>query len=84
MKSHSPDSLNSRTERTIIQPPLLSPGSQDASGVNAAPGEEAIEPRARETENKVLLGPSLFAEGRAGKDTEDRAGGSGASADPGR
>lgn len=84
MKSHSSDSLKSRTERTIIQPPLLSPGSQDTSQVNAAPGEEAIEPRARETENKVIQGPSLFAEERAVKDTGDPAGGSGAPADPGR
>ncbi|XP_029086819.1 polymeric immunoglobulin receptor [Monodon monoceros] len=58
-------------------------GSQDTSRVNAAPGEEAIEPRARETENKVIQGPSLFAEERAVKDIGDPAGGSGAPADPG-
>ncbi|NIG57886.1 polymeric immunoglobulin receptor [Pontoporia blainvillei] len=58
-------------------------GSQDTSRVNAAPGEEAIEPRARETENKVILGPSLFAEERAVKDVGDPAGGSRAPADPG-
>ncbi|XP_066884744.1 polymeric immunoglobulin receptor [Kogia breviceps] len=57
-------------------------GSQDASGVNAAPGEEAMEPRARETENKVILGPSLFAEERAVKDIVVPAGGSGVPADP--
>ncbi|XP_067585259.1 polymeric immunoglobulin receptor [Pseudorca crassidens] len=58
-------------------------GSQDTSRVNAAPGEEAIEPRARETENKVIQGPSLFAEERAVKDVGGPAGGSGAPADPG-
>ncbi|XP_059944405.1 polymeric immunoglobulin receptor [Mesoplodon densirostris] len=58
-------------------------GSQDASRVNAAPGEEAIEPRARETEGKVNPGPSLFAEERAVKDTGDPAGGSGAPEGPG-
>ncbi|XP_022449278.1 polymeric immunoglobulin receptor [Delphinapterus leucas] len=58
-------------------------GSQDTSRVNAAPGEEVIEPRARETENKVIQGPSLFAEERAVKDIGDPAGGSGAPADPG-
>lgn len=52
--------------------------------MNVAPGEEAIEPRARETENKVIQGPSLFAEERAVKDVGGPSVGSGAPADPGR
>lgn len=73
-------------EGTIIQPPLLSPGSGDARLANAAPApaEDAIEPRARETENEVLLDPSLIAEDRAVKDGEGPASGSGVPAAPGR
>uniref|UniRef100_A0A8D0W8C1 Polymeric immunoglobulin receptor n=1 Tax=Sus scrofa TaxID=9823 RepID=A0A8D0W8C1_PIG len=60
-------------------------GSGDARLANAAPApaEDAIEPRARETENEVLLDPSLIAEDRAVKDGEGPASGSGVPAAPG-
>lgn len=74
MKPRSADSLNS-------SPSLLSPGSQDAKQVNAAPAGAAIESRAGEIQNKALLDPRLFVEEIAVKDA---AGGPGAPADPGR
>uniref|UniRef100_A0A8C3VPN7 Polymeric immunoglobulin receptor n=1 Tax=Catagonus wagneri TaxID=51154 RepID=A0A8C3VPN7_9CETA len=60
-------------------------GSRNAGPVNAdaAPPEEAIEPRARQVENEVLLDPSLFSEERAVQGVEGPAGGSGAPAAPG-
>ncbi|XP_069315785.1 polymeric immunoglobulin receptor [Eulemur rufifrons] len=48
---------------------------------NAAPDEEVVEPRLRETENKAVQDPRLFAEEGVVEDVGDQADGSSASAD---
>ena len=73
MKPRSADSLNS-------SPSLLSPGSQDAKQVKAAPAGAAIQSRAGEIQNKALRDPSFFEK----ESEKDAAGGPGAPADPGR
>ncbi|XP_036129326.1 polymeric immunoglobulin receptor [Molossus molossus] len=56
-------------------------GSQDVSRGNAAPGEAVVEPSVRKIPSKVVPDPSLFAEDRAAKASEDEADKSKAPAD---